>query len=210
LPTFTVVAGANGAGKSTLTRLGREGFQDSAVLDPDAIARSMRETSTDPNSTIDTGRNVLQMAEELLAGRQSFLVETTLSGNTDLRMMDRAKSLGYTVVLIYIGTTDVTLNMQRIRNRVQEGGHDVPEKDQLRRYPRSFANLKKAFALADEAALFDNSTRGSNSLSHCRSGRRGCAARPQWSISIGVPSGTRRANSSISGLVSAMHPSVQS
>lgn len=158
MPTFTVVAGANGAGKSTLTRLGREGFQDSAVLDPDAIARSMRETGADSGSPIDAGRNVLLRAEEFLSARQSFLVETTLSGNTYLRMMSRAKALGYTVVLFYVGTTDVSINIQRVRNRVKDGGHDVPEEDQLRRYPRSFANLKKAFDLADEAALFDNST----------------------------------------------------
>ena len=158
MPTFTVVAGANGAGKSTLTRLGREGFQDSAVLDPDAIARSMRETGADSGSVIDAGRNVLQMAEAFLATRQSFLVETTLSGNTYLRMMSRAKALGYTVVFFYVGTTDVSINIQRIRNRVKDDGHDVPEEDQLRRYPRSFVNMKKAFALADEAALYDNST----------------------------------------------------
>jgi predicted ABC-type ATPase len=48
--------------------------------------------------------------------------------------------------------------MQRVRNRVKRGGHDVPEEDQLRRYPRSFANFRKAFELADEAAVYDNST----------------------------------------------------
>ena len=158
MPTFTVVAGANGAGKSTLTRLGREGFQDSAVLDPDAIARSMQETGVVSGSAIDAGRTVLQMAEALLSDRQSFLVETTLSGNTYLRMMARAKALGYTVVLFYVGTTDVSINIVRVRNRVANGGHDVPEEDQLRRYPRSFANLRRAFALADEAVLYDNST----------------------------------------------------
>jgi predicted ABC-type ATPase len=85
-------------------------------------------------------------------------VETTLSGNTYLRMMVRAKSLGYTVVLFYVGTTDVSINLERVRNRVADGGHDVPEEDQLRRYPRSFANLRKAFELSDEAVLYDNST----------------------------------------------------
>ncbi len=72
--------------------------------------------------------------------------------------MSRAKALGYTVVFFYVGTTDVSINIQRVRNRVKDDGHDVPEEDQLRRYPRSFVNMKKAFALADEAALYDNST----------------------------------------------------
>jgi predicted ABC-type ATPase len=38
------------------------------------------------------------------------------------------------------------------------GGHDVPEEDQRRRYPRSMANFRKAIELADEAIVFDNSS----------------------------------------------------
>jgi predicted ABC-type ATPase len=157
-PTFTVVAGANGAGKSTLTRLGREGFQSSPVLDPDAIAKSLQVTGESGGSAIDAGRETLRNAEELLAARQSFLIETTLSGNTYLRMMSRAKAAGYLVILIYVGTDNVSINIQRVRQRVRNGGHDVPEEDQLRRYPRSLANFRKAFALADEALIFNNST----------------------------------------------------
>jgi predicted ABC-type ATPase len=159
VPTFTVVAGANGAGKSTLTRLGREGFQAAAVLDPDAIARTFQDTGIGGGSAIDAGRAVLKMSEDLLAANQSFLIETTLSGNTYLRMMSRAKVAGYLVRLLYVGTDDVSINIQRVRQRVLKGGHDVPEEDQLRRYPRSLANFKIAFALADEAIVFNNSTR---------------------------------------------------
>lgn len=158
MPTFTVVAGANGAGKSTLTRLGREAFQDSAVLDPDAVARSIQRLSVRSGSAIDAARAVLDMAEGFLSSRSNFLVETTLSGNTYLRMMTCAKKLGYLVVLLYVGTSDVSINMQRVRSRVENGGHDVPEEDQLRRYPKSFANFRKALKLADEAVVFDNST----------------------------------------------------
>jgi predicted ABC-type ATPase len=118
----------------------------------------MQETGATSGSAIDAGRTVLQLARGFLFHKQSFLVETTLSGNTYLRMMVRAKSLGYTVVLFYVGTTDVSINLERVRNRVADGGHDVPEEDQLRRYPRSFANLRKAFELSDEAVLYDNST----------------------------------------------------
>jgi predicted ABC-type ATPase len=110
-------------------------------------------------SAIDAGREVLVNSNKLLVAHQSFLVETTLSGNTYLRMMSRAKAAGYLVRLIYVGTDDVSINLQRVRQRVKNGGHDVPEEDQLRRYPRSLANFKRAFALADEALVFDNSTR---------------------------------------------------
>ncbi len=158
MPILTIVAGANGAGKSTLTRLGRESFQSSPILDPDAIAKRIQETGKHGGSAIDAGREALRLAEEFLGKRESFLVETTLSGNTYIRMMKRAISLGYGIRLIYVGTANVEINLQRVKSRVKWGGHDVPEEDQRRRYPRSLANFAKALVLAHEAIVFDNSS----------------------------------------------------
>jgi predicted ABC-type ATPase len=73
-------------------------------------------------------------------------------------MMGRATSLCYGIRLIYVGTESIEINIERIKERVRKGGHDVPEEDQRRRYPRSFANLKAALELADEGILFDNSS----------------------------------------------------
>ncbi|HEV2619948.1 MAG TPA: Zeta toxin family protein, partial [Acidobacteriaceae bacterium] len=115
-----------------------------------AMARSMRQTGDTPGSIIDAGRAVLKMAESMLAAGQSFLVETTLSGKTYLRMMRCAKQAGYSVVLLYVGTRDLLINMERVRLRPATGGYDIPETDERRRFPRSFANLKCAFELADE------------------------------------------------------------
>jgi predicted ABC-type ATPase len=47
----------------------------------------------------------------LLAAQQSFSVETTLSGMSYLRMVDEAKALGYRVVVIFVGTSDISINM---------------------------------------------------------------------------------------------------
>lgn len=88
-------------------------------------------------SAIDAGREALGMAKRLLATKQSFT---------------------YLVVLIYIGTADVATNIERIRSRVAKGGHDVPEEDQRRRFPRSLAHASVALAIADEAVILDNSS----------------------------------------------------
>lgn len=157
MPILTVLAGPNGSGKTTLTKWVREEFQDNPVLDPDASANSLKATSVTMGSAIDAGRDVLSKAERLIADIQSFTVETTLSGHTYIRMMTKAKALGYLVVLIYVATTNVEINIERVRNRVILGGHDVPEEDQRRRFPRSLANAVKAFAIADEAVILDNS-----------------------------------------------------
>jgi predicted ABC-type ATPase len=158
VPSFTVVAGPNGSGKTTLTRYGREAFQQLAVLDPDAVARGMTNAGEHEASAIDAGRQVLKLAGEFLERGESFLVETTLSGNTYTRMMLTAKARGFNVVFIFVGTETVEINLQRVKDRVRKGGHDVPEEDQRRRYDRSFRHMREAFLIADRAVLYDNST----------------------------------------------------
>lgn len=86
MPSFTLVAGTNSSGKTTLTRYGRESFQQLAVLDPDAVQQGLVSTSEGTASAIDAGRAVLRLADEFLERGESFILETTLSGNTHLRM----------------------------------------------------------------------------------------------------------------------------
>jgi predicted ABC-type ATPase len=131
-----LVAGANGSGKSTLTRWGSSLFQEIPVLDPDAI-ENMLQSSVNVQFPLAGARQVLKSASEHLSNSRSFAVETTLSGKNYLRMMFEARRIGFEVVLVYIGTENVELNLARIRNRVLTGGHDVPEADVRRRYQRT-------------------------------------------------------------------------
>jgi predicted ABC-type ATPase len=103
-------------------------------------------------------RHVLKSAREHLKKAESFAVETTLAGKNYLHMMLEANNRGFEIVLVYLGTENVEINLARIRNRVLAGGHDVPEADVRRRYRRSFENLAIAIKRADHAILFDNST----------------------------------------------------
>ncbi len=74
------------------------------------------------------------------------------------RSLESTTYSGSEVVLVYIGTENVEINLARIRNRVLAGGHDVPESDVRRRYQRSFENLPIAMQRADHTIVFDNST----------------------------------------------------
>jgi predicted ABC-type ATPase len=102
---------------------------------------------------------VLRLAKEHLKQKESFAAETTLSGKNYLQMMQYARGIdrGFEVVLIYIGTESVELNLARIAKRVLAGGHNVPEMDVRRRYLRSLRNLPAAVGIADRVLLFDNS-----------------------------------------------------
>jgi predicted ABC-type ATPase len=184
-PTVTFIAGANGAGKTTLTRWNSELFSPALVLDPDAIANTLQ-AETVGLPSIAAARQVLATAKRHLETAQSFAVETTLSGRGYLQMMLDAKKRNFDIVLIYIGTEKVEINLQRIRNRVLAGGHDVPENDVRRRYGRSFANLPFAIEQANHCILFDNSSEEGYRLVALISGpeRRWFGAKPGWAAKL--------------------------
>ena len=155
-PTLTLIAGANGCGKTTLTS-DVQFFHEVPLLDPDAIGKMLQST-TPSGFPVAAARRVLKSAKEHIAKAESFAVETTLSGKHYLRMMADARIRGFEVVLAYIGTENVEINLARIRNRVLAGGHNVPEEDVRRRYKRSFENLPTGIQRADHTILFDNSS----------------------------------------------------
>ena len=131
---------------------------------------------------IAAARQVLQSAGEHLRKPESFAVETTLAGRRYLRMMLEARTRGFEIMLVYIGTESVEINLARIRNRVLAGGHDVPESDVRRRYRRSYQNLPIAIKRADHSILFDNSTEDGYRLIAILgvTGDRWFEPRPSW------------------------------
>jgi predicted ABC-type ATPase len=169
-PTLTVIAGPNGAGKSTFTNSVRAELRV-PIIDPDMEARQIQPDNPEA-AAIQAGRLALNRARAYLENNQSFAVETTLSGNTYLRMMNQAKSKGWQVNLIYVGVSNVQINIRRVAQRVSQGGHNVPEQDIRRRSERSLANFPAALQQADRALLFDNSkVAGHRSLLTIENGR---------------------------------------
>ena len=144
MQTLVVVAGPNGCGKSTLTRT--PWFHGIEVIDPDAIA----------DTPGPAARKALRRRRKAIAEGRTLAVETTLAGSGPLRLMEAARSAGYRIVLHYVCVDSPDQSLDRIRNRVALGGHDVPEADVRRRFMRSLANLPAAIARADEVLLYDN------------------------------------------------------
>lgn len=149
MPTLHVVAGPNGCGKSTLTHM--NGFGGLVPIDPDSILRGM--VSGTP---AQAAREALRLRRVALAERKSHLVETTLAGLGILRHMKDARSRGYRAIFHYVSVDSPEQALDRIRNRVALGGHDVPEADVRRRFVRSLQNLHSAVEHADEVLLYDN------------------------------------------------------
>nr|WP_295838581.1 AAA family ATPase [uncultured Azospirillum sp.] len=156
-PQIWVLAGPNGAGKSTIARrfiIGRLPF-----VNADDIARDL--DPDDVNSLaahMRAGRVALELREEHLRRYETFAMETTLTGKSELALMRRAREAGYKVNLIFVGIGNVAISAARVRTRVLLGGHDVPKEAILRRYGRSMAALVDAVAIAHRTWIFDNSS----------------------------------------------------
>lgn len=90
--------------------------------------------------------------------RESFVYETTLSSHQALNVMRDARAVGYQVELVFVALRSVELHVKRVATRVAQGGHDIPEHVIRRRYDLSLRNLQTVASLADQIAVYDNSS----------------------------------------------------
>jgi predicted ABC-type ATPase len=153
-----VVAGPNGAGKSTFveTFLKPTGI---IIVNPDEVAEGLSPDS--PEDVADeAARGADTWRRDLAARGVSFCMETVFSDpqGAKLEFLKECQSNGYTVILVFIGLESAELSLGRVIQRVERGGHDVPDAKIEARFPRTFENLRKALTFVDKALLFDNSS----------------------------------------------------
>ena len=161
-PALVVVAGPNGAGKSTFIDLyvQRLGLP---YVNADHIARILK-AAQPALSQCELDQRAFEEAERLrddmLELRLGFCTETVFSDpvGSKLDFLDRARTAGFFVTLVFIGLEHPGISIGRVQQRVARGGHDVPV-DRLRaRFPRTLENLRAAIPIVNEVFLFDNSS----------------------------------------------------
>jgi predicted ABC-type ATPase len=94
---------------------------------------------------------------ELLAQGASFTFETVMSHEGKVEFMAKAQAAGYRTYLYFVATESPTINVERVRQRVEQGGHPVEPVKIVERYHRSIELLESATNAADRAYIFDNS-----------------------------------------------------
>ena len=155
-PTIYVIAGCNGAGKTTFAKefLPHE-VKCLRFLNADEIARGLSPFKPS-SSAVQAARLLLTQIEDCLRRRETFALESTLSGKTYIRLFRRARQLGYEIELHYLWLSRPAQAIARVRQRVRMGGHDVPTADIRRRFKRSLAHLPEDYLpLATRWALWD-------------------------------------------------------
>ena len=104
------------------------------------------------------GRLMLETIDRYVAKEESFAFETTLSGRRYGRRIPLWQKRGYVVKLIYLRLAIPEIAISRVRQRVAEGGHDVPEMVVRRRYDEGWRNFNRIYGkLVNEWAVYDNS-----------------------------------------------------
>ena len=157
-PNLYIIAGPNGAGKTTFARKFLPDYAKCLeFVNVDLIANGI--SPFDPErAALRAGRIMLEQIHSLAQRRLDFGFETTLSGKAYIKLLQKMKKGGYLIHLFFLWINDVELALERIRLRVRNGGHAIPEATVRRRFGRSLANFLLVYKpLADSWTIFDNS-----------------------------------------------------
>jgi predicted ABC-type ATPase len=156
-PILYLIAGCNGAGKTTFAKqfLPHE-VKCLNFLNADLIAQGLSPLNTSA-AAIRAGRLLLEAFRRFVSKRETFAVESTLSGKTYLALLKNAKRRGFQIYLHYLWLPNPSVAIARVHERVKKGGHDVPVADIRRRFIRSRAHFSCDYApLADRWAVWDS------------------------------------------------------
>jgi predicted ABC-type ATPase len=159
-PRLYVLAGVNGAGKSSVGgAMIRAAGAD--YYNPDEAARAL--IAANPGleqvkANAAAWRQGKRLLEKAVAQRLDFAFETTLGGGTMTRILTEAAEAGFEVRVFYVGLSTPELHVERVRRRVEAGGHDIAEDDIRRRWRHSRMNLVRLLPALTELRLYDNST----------------------------------------------------
>jgi predicted ABC-type ATPase len=153
-----IIAGPNGAGKTTFAGefLPKEAHCP-AFVNADLIAAGLAPFEPE-RAAFRAGRLMLEEIHNHVRRGESFAFETTLSGRGYAGLIPGWRARGYIVKLFFLRLASPDLAVARVRQRVREGGHNIPEPVIRRRFVGGLRNFEVMYKpLVDEWALYDNS-----------------------------------------------------
>jgi predicted ABC-type ATPase len=167
-----IIGGPNGSGKTTFAiNFLPEYARCRNFVNADLIAQGLSPFSPG-TAAITAGKLVLEQIHQFADKGVDFAFETTLSGKLHINLFKSLKEKGYRIHLFFLWIPEPELAISRIRTRVEQGGHDVPVMDVIRRFKRSIVNFFELYQqLADSWMLFNNAGVTPVLIARCRNGK---------------------------------------
>jgi predicted ABC-type ATPase len=153
-----IIAGPNGAGKTTFaTEFLPNEAECPIFINADLIAAGLSPFQPE-GALIKAGRLMLEEIKAHVRRGDSFAFETTLSGRTYLQMIRDWRKQGYQIKLFYLSLANPEEALVRIKSRVAQGGHNIPDNIVCRRFTSSLHNFKTIYRFEVDAWYwYDNS-----------------------------------------------------
>ena len=159
MATYTIFAGVNGAGKTSIYEsIYYEKNKDEKRINTDEMVARVGSWK-DNNLQIKCAREAVKLINNYIKNNISFNQETTLSGKSIIKNIEKAKQKGFYVVINYIGVDSPEIAKERVRIRILKGGHGIPEETIERRYYESLDNLKEVLNICNEINMYDNTNK---------------------------------------------------
>jgi predicted ABC-type ATPase len=151
-----LLVGGNGAGKTTFyrTQLKPLGMP---FVNADDIARDVFPQAPEEHS-YEAAKIAENLRNSLVEQGKNFCFETVFSHPSKIDFVAKAKALGYQIVMVFIHLEQSSLNKARVHQRIEAGGHAVPEDKIETRIPRTIDNVLNALPLCDDVWVLDNSS----------------------------------------------------
>ena len=106
----------------------------------------------------DAGRLFLNEVHKNIDKRVDFAFETTLAGRSQINLLKKLRQDDWQIVLFFLWIPSADFSKNRVCQRVQDGGHNIPDDAIYRRYPRIMYNLINIYIpLCDKVSCHDNS-----------------------------------------------------
>jgi predicted ABC-type ATPase len=144
-PSLIALAGPNGAGKSTAgPALLKDTLGVTEFVNADLIAQGLSPFAPE-TAALAAGRIMLTRLRHLARRRVTFAFETTLAGRAYAPWIARLIDSGYELHLVFLWLRNPELAIQRVADRVRQGGHNVPKEVVRRRYHRGLDNFRRIY-----------------------------------------------------------------
>ena len=158
MPKLYIISGCNGSGKTTASyTLLPDLLNCREFVNSDEFAKSF--SPFDPGAaSVTASRYMLMKINYLLDRKMDFAVETTLATRSLLQIVLQAQKLGYESTVLYFWLNSPELAIERVRDRVASGGHNIPDAVVRRRYVMGLQYLFDVYIpVIDRWILADNS-----------------------------------------------------